>query len=412
MFKFFVKGLLFTGILAICHPVLADRVASLYDVDIEVNDESSTTRDQAFATGLDEVFVRISGNSAVLESLERPPASRYVKKFSYESITEETDEAGQDSGEQTQKHRLKVQYNGHLMEKYLQDNGFATWGQYRPDVVVWLVVRDGRNEYVLKQPDSSLIKKAMDEAMQRRGIPGHWPLYDKKDRKILNVSDIRGGFQEPVAEASRRYSRGPALTGSMIWNGKNWITSWSLLVEGESRHWTLDMVDHRQLVNAAVDQAADMLGEVFAINASADTQQGFTVQLDISEVDTIERYRYVEDHLSGLSMVEIVRPTRIDGQNASFEVSLRSREESFLSLLRNDSKLIEIQPPAVQPQSRNDFLTMPAGASDQPGDDSMGNMKPETSGVFQVVSEITTAENVILAKPVARIPVYYYRLNR
>jgi hypothetical protein len=293
------------------------------------------------------------------------------------------------------------------MEKYLLENGFPTWGQYRPDIIVWLVVRDGRNEYVLKESDSSLIKKATAEAMQRRGIPAQWPLYDKQDRNILNVSDIRGGFKGPVAEASQRYTRGPALTGGMIWNGRQWQSSWSLLLEGESRHWTVDEVDHRRLVNEAIDQAADMLGAAFAVNNTMDNRQSVTLQLEIQAVNSVEKFRYVENYLTGLSMVESIKPVSIDGENASFMVSLRSKKESFLSLLRNDSKLTELQVQTIKPG----VISVTKNESVKSRDSAI-NKNMEKAETAPLMTAPLAAEKSSVEQVVKQIPVYYYRLNQ
>jgi hypothetical protein len=137
MLKSIAKVLVFVSSFFVFNPLMATNMATLYDVDIRVADESAETRDQAFNQGLDEIFIRISGDSIVMDSLKRPAASRYVKQFSYEPVAEaETDT---ESEEEQLMHILKLQYNGHAMEKYLLENGFPVWGKHRPDVVVWVV---------------------------------------------------------------------------------------------------------------------------------------------------------------------------------------------------------------------------------------------------------------------------------
>jgi hypothetical protein len=408
MLKFSAKILVFVSILFVFSQALAGRVASLYDVEIPVADESTETRKLAFDQGLDEVFVRISGDSIVMDKLKRPPSSRYVKQFSYEPMSSPMKNAVTNKDRETLTHHLKIQYNGRLMEKYLLDNGFPAWGQYRPDVVVWLVVRDGRNEYVLKDSDQSLLKTATAEALSRRGIPVRWPLYDDKDKKVLNVADIRGGFKEPVLNASRRYSSGPALTGSMIWNGKQWQGGWSLLVEGENRHWNLDDADHKQLINRAIDQAADVLGGFFAVRNAANKQQAVTIQLDIQAVNSIEKYRYVENYLSGLSAVAKVKPFKVDGQHAVFEVSLRSDEEDFLNLIKHDAQLIEVKVQKIKTQEI--FENKPVNAPVNTPANAPASVVQKDIAI-DVVAEETEAEKSDIYLPLKQVPVYYYSLK-
>lgn len=336
--NFKVKIFIFVSLLFTFHQVLADLSNALYDVDVLVANEDGDTRGRAFSQGLDEVFIRISGDSIVMDKLKRPEASRYVKQFSYVFV----ENPGSNEKGELLSHRIKIQYNGSAMEKYLLDNGFPVWGERRANLVIWLVVRDGANEYVLKKSDQSLIKASVDNALQRRGIPESWPLYDAEDRKILTVADIRGGFKDPVENASKRYSRGPVLAGSLIWNGTKWQSSWSLMLATGNRHWTLEDTDYNSLINKSIDQAGDAMGVAFAITGMDKNKKLVTVQLDVQAVNTINKYHKVEDYLHALSAVETVRPLQVDGQSAVFEITLRSTEEDFLNLIKNDAELVKV----------------------------------------------------------------------
>ena len=408
-------------LLFVFKPVIAGHTTELYEVEILLVNESVSVRRAAFKQGLDEVFIRLSGDSIIMDKLKRPAPATYVKQYSYEPV----EKPGTNLQGELLTHRIKILYNSSLMGKYLQQNGFPVWGEHRPEVVVWLAIRDGRNEYVLKQSDSSLIKAAADKALIRRGVPVRWPLYDAKDKKILSVADIRGGFKDPVTTASKRYSRGPALTGSMIWNGKQWQSSWSLLMSNEDRHrenryWNLSEVDHKRLINKAIDQAADALGIVFAIHGSTSKQQLKTIQLDIQAVNSIKKYRKLENYLRNLNAVEMAAPLKVDGQNAIFEVTLRSNEEDFLNLIKSDTLLIETRP--IKPQ--NDVQVLPEDNQPAAKDAIAGFEKTADVVANATAATATTESNETssllsrqldgqLDEPVDKspqAPVYYYKL--
>ena len=401
------KIFVFVSLLLVFNQAVTADPASLYDVEVLVVDESADTRWRVFKEGLDEVFIRISGDSIVMDKLKRPPASRYIKQYSYDPVENPvTNEEGEVLG-----HRLKIQYNGSAMEKYLRDNGYPVWGEHRADVVVWLAIRDGRNEYVLKDTDQSLLKTAADDALQRRGIPERWPLYDYKDRKILKVADIRGGFKDPVAAASKRYSRGPAMTGSLIWNGKTWQSSWSLLMAGGNRHWSIEDADYNKLINKAIDQAADAMGIVFAIHGVGKNQQLAAVQLEIQAVNSIKKYRKLENYLRDLSAVEMAIPLKVDGQNAIFEVILRSSEEDFLNLIKNDAELIKATP--IKPQ--NDMQVMPeenqAAAQNVTADhEKTGDVVADATENNKTNSSLPQQLDGQPGKKGPQIPIYHYKL--
>jgi hypothetical protein len=386
-------------LLFVLKPAIAVHATKLYQVDVLVVDESASVRRDAFKQGLDEVFIRLSGDSIIMEKLKRPAAATYVKQYSYELLEKPvTNQKGE-----LLTHRIKMQYNLSLVGKYLRQNGFPVWGEHRPEVVVWLAIRDGRNEYVLKQNDQSLLKATVDEALVRRGVPGLWPLYDNKDKKILNVADIRGGFKDPVTLASKRYSSGPALAGSLIWGGKQWQSSWSLLIpnndsQWENRHWSLAGADYNVLINRAIDKAADALGIVFAIHGSASNKQLKTIQLNIQAVDSIQKYRHIEQYLAGLYAVDSVTPSQIDEQSAVFDVALRSKESDFLKVIKNDAELLKVEhqvivTPKIKPQE--------AATEKWPAN--------QPSPVLQG-STVETVNTELVEKQPEPITVYYYRL--
>ena len=397
--------------------LLAAHASSLYDVEILVPDESQDSRWRAFVRGLDEVFIRVAGDSVIMSKLKRPPASRYVQKFSYEPL--ETPVVNDE--DEILNYRVKLRYNGKLIEKYLRENSFPVWGEHRPDVVVWLAVNDGRNQYVLRESDQSAIKTAMNDALQRRGIPERWPKYDTRDRKKLSIADIRGGFRDQVEAASRRYSRGPALTGSLLWNGRQWQSSWSLILPGHERHWSLVNADYRQLIDSAVDQAADAMGEVYAVHTIGQGAPEAVIRLRVDGVTSITKYRQLEDYLNELNQVARLVPLEVDIGSALFEVSLRTEVEDFLGLLDTEGKLVklEVEPvpspaqPAVPKPTGPGKPGLPPGAADAAATPVSGEMLGQSAGQNgETQTPLSDAETAPPASPpVNELPLYHYRLQ-
>ena len=388
----FFVSLLFVINLLMVDPSMASQVRGLYEVDILVKDEGADQRWAAFVKGLDEVFVRIAGDSIVMDKLKRPAPKAYVKRYSYEPVDPpEIDEKGE-----ALTHRIKIQYNGSLMEKYLQDNGFAVWGEHRPQVIIWLAIRDGRNEYVLKAADQSLVKSTTDQAMARRGLPQRWPVYDAKDRKALSIADIRGGFQEQVSAASKRYTRGPALTGSLMWNGSQWQSNWSLLMASGNRHWNLTEPDYERLINKAIDQAADILGSVFAVHESMKDDELVAVRLDIASVTSVERYRQVEEYLRDINIVSSIVPLTIDGSSVMFELKLRSSEGDLLNILKNDAELVNVEVSPVPDEEAFDIQEL---------------MQTPGEAEATLNTDVQTDTELSTAPAEKKVSLYHYRLS-
>jgi hypothetical protein len=180
-------------------------------------------------------------------------------------------------------------------------------------------------------------------------------------------------------------------------------------------------VDHKRLINKAIDQAADALGIVFAIHGSTSKQQLKTIQLDIQAVNSIKKYRKLENYLRNLSAVEMATPLKVDGQNAIFEVTLRSNEEDFLNLIKNDAELIETRP--IKPQ--NDVQVLPEDNQPAAKDATAGFEKTADVVANATVTAATTESNETssllsqqldgqLDEPVDKspqAPTYYYKLS-
>jgi hypothetical protein len=135
-------------------------------------------------------------------------------------------------------------------------------------------------------------------------------------------------------------------------------------------------------------------------------QQLATIRLDVQAVDSIKTYLQVENYLTNLSAVETVAPLKVDGQNAIFEVRLRSTEEDFLNLIKNGAELIKVEAP-LTPENK------PAVDIQSPIIDS--GIGAENNVDVLSSDEITIEKSddaTLAANQQDQLPVYYYRLNK
>lgn len=182
---------------------LAVVVENLFEVEIPVPDESREIRNVAMSDGLAEVLVRVSGDSEILQKLKPPSAAAYVKQFRYIAIEPPPEPVATDVVQDDviiATHRLWVQYNSTRIMELLRTQMIPIWSEHRNQAVVWLAVRDGANQYILKNQDISLLKSSADNAFNRRGLPVIWPQYDGDDQQQLQFADIWAGFAEPLQE--------------------------------------------------------------------------------------------------------------------------------------------------------------------------------------------------------------------
>lgn len=171
-------------------------------------------------------------------------------------------------------------------------------------------------------------------------------------------------------------------------------------METTNRHWSIEDADYDQLINKAIDQAADAMGIVFAVHGIGRGQELAAIQLDIQDVNSIQKYRKLESYLRDLSAVETVKALKVNGQSAIFEVTLRSSEDDFLNLIKNDAELVEVKPVLPQDKGPEGIAAGSEKAAGAQTDDASGDTPNELSG--------SSAE----AQPdgqLRKIPLYHYK---
>ena len=186
---------------------LADalEMTSLYSVEVPFDPEDPD-RKNAYRTALDQVLIRITGTTAAAESPELaglfPNPARYVAQY----------RSGPDNS-------VIVSLDGSAIEKVLRQSGATVWGSERPLTLMWLAVDWGQGEREIVAADDAQslpgaarsidrnrrLRERVDEVANLRGVPVVFPLLDTEDLESINFSDIWGGFDDRVLDASLRY---------------------------------------------------------------------------------------------------------------------------------------------------------------------------------------------------------------
>jgi hypothetical protein len=331
-------------------------VNNLYDVEFPVPDQSRTVRSAAFSKGLEQVLIRVSGSRSVLQNVNPATPASYVQQFSYAEVPAKQKSADVPLSAVAEtaavSYSLKVQYNAGKIINLLRENGQPVWGEHRSEAVVWLAVRDGADRYVLKDSDTSRLKDSVEDSMARRGLPLLWPIYDLRDQQKLGFTDVWAAFEQPVAAASKRYTRGPAIVGRLSWTGNDWKADWALFVEKSAHSWSLSGSDYNTLIAEGIDLAADEIGKYYAVlERTGISEPGLLVE--IHNVDTLSDYRNIQQFFEELTAVRRVHVVRVDRHDVVFLIDLRGDMDDFTRLVSTDRKfepLVDAIQPGVNPE--------------------------------------------------------------
>ncbi len=302
----------------------AIEVETLYTVKVPLDADDPEAQENAYARALGEVLIRVTGSEAAATSEDLlalfPTPARYVLQY----------RRGENDS-------LVVSLDGPAIESLLRRAGQPVWGRDRPLTLVWLAVDWGGGEREIVAADDTdgpadatrsidrnrLLRERVLAAAERRGIPVVFPLLDTEDLRRVSFSDIWGGFDDALIEASRRYGTSSVLVGRVRGNDL-YRNRWSYYFGAQRRQWTGGPA-------AAIDLLADALAEQFAYSGNAPVE---TVILTISGVDSVSAYGTVQRFLAGVGAIDAYRVDAVQGPEIRFHVRVQGGAERLASALQ------------------------------------------------------------------------------
>ncbi len=298
---------------ACCVEAVAVEVPTLYTAEVPFDRRADNPRGDAYAAALVEILMRVSGsrlaaNKAAVDELFPNPAS-YVTQF----------RPGSDD-------TLWVSFDGQAIERVLRDSGQTFWGADRPLTVVWLAVDwgqgtreiiaaddPGRSQHQSRSIDRNrMVRERLLEIARRRGLPIAFPLLDTTDLQSVTFTDIWGGFDDAVIEASERYDARSILIGR-IRPGTSQRDRWSYYFGGVET--TLSGSPE-----VVLGQVADRLAAEFAIVGDAPVE---TVVLNVSGIVSVEAYASVQAILRDIALIEGFSISAVSGDRVTYRIEVR-----------------------------------------------------------------------------------------
>lgn len=293
-------------------PAAAVPVPSLYTVEVPLDPRDPGARADAYAAALEEVLVRVTGSRAALppdevEALFPDPA-RYVMQF----------RSGEDD-------TLWVTLDGAAIERIVKAAGYTVWSSDRPLTIIWLAVDSGRGSREIVAADEEtadddegeiqiiernrLLRERIEEAAAERGIPVTFPLLDGEDLESVTVSDVWGGFDEPLIAASQRYGADSILVGRMQPTVAQ-RNRWTWYFRDRERQWSGQPEE-------IIDMLADSLAARFAISGG---DRLADISLTVAGIQSVESYAAVQSYLENMDLVEELSIDTVSGDRVRYRV--------------------------------------------------------------------------------------------
>lgn len=309
---------------AVASPAMAVEVPTLYTAEVPFDRTAPDARNRAYELALAEVVLRVTGSALSADRLALaqlfPDPSAYVMQF----------RPGADE-------TMWVSFDGEAVEKVLRGAGQAVWGADRPLTLVWLAVDWGRGSREIIGADDGdrtqgqsrtidrnrLLRERVLAIAERRGLPVVFPLLDTIDLQSVTFSDIWGGFDERVIDASQRYEANSILIGRIRPTSSR-RENWSYYFSGEERSWNGSP-------ESVVGQVADLLAAEFAVGGNAPIE---AVALSVNGIATLEAYGELQKLLANVSLIENLMLTEVSGDRVTYRLDVRGGRERLRRALR------------------------------------------------------------------------------
>ncbi|PFG55613.1 hypothetical protein ATG66_1926 [Vibrio sp. ES.051] len=323
-------------------PVYALTQVDIYRAEVVIDNEQNNGETLARQQGMQDVIVRATGSQS---SLSNPvikkalsSSARYISQLSYGQINGQTS--------------LKMLFNSGQISALLTQAQLPSWSPNRPNILVWMVEEQDYDRNIAWEHSGSPNIAALRGAAQSRGLPITIPVGDFDDVTGVNVSDLWGGFIEPIGQASQRYQADAILV---------------VRAQGDQIRWTLydqsptNILDVQRsarngsesgsnAIAAMVDGIADYYASKSAVVVSGKSSQALAVK--VLNVTSAADFFRLENALKQLNSVAGIEVKRVQGNELTLNIHLLASQQAFEKELSSISQLREVENmvPAQQPE--------------------------------------------------------------
>lgn len=316
-------------------PVYAFTQVDIYRAEVVIDSEQNNGESSAREQGMKEVIVRATGSQS---SLSNPvvqkalgSSSHYISQLGY----------GQVDG----KPSLKMRFSSGQIDSLLTQAQLPSWSAHRANILVWTIEEQAYERTIAWEHSDSPKVSALRAAAEARGLPLTVPVGDFDDVTGVSVTDLWGGFAEPIAKASQRYPVDAVLVVKAL---------------GDQIRWTL----YDQSPSAIlVSQHSPRSGSASGANAMADMVDGLTdyyagknavvvtgepsdgITMKVVNIQSAKDFFRLESALHKLNSVAGTEVKSVQGDELTLKLHLLASKDAFEKEASSIAQLGEYQAP-------------------------------------------------------------------
>jgi hypothetical protein len=332
---FIILGLLFT-LIVFNQTAIALSLDEICSADVPVADNSNKTLQKGLSQALNQVLVKVSGNTSVMTlpaiNNALPKINNYVQSYSYSAQTD-------NQGKQTLS--LHVVFDDKAIRHILQNAGQAIWGDNRPLTLVWLAMPQGSQTTVLASDGNDALTTVVKQTAMMRGIPIIFPAMDLEDQADVAQTTSTLPTKEQLQQIAKKYGVTSLLAGTIVSVNSNHDTGdqaegeWRLVLNGAPYEWQTTGADVSQVVINGIDRAADMMVNQLATIGGKNLQNTITMQ--INDVQNLNDYVHVVAELKKLTPVADVAVSDMSNNTLLLKVKTIGSVDELVSALKTSA---------------------------------------------------------------------------
>lgn len=282
--------------------VNAVNLTHLYETKVYVQDKSRRVRVNATRQSLEKILIKVSGNvkiSSIPEIQNQlAHADKYLQRYSYQRA------------DASPGFWLKTNFNPISIKRLLVTANQAVWGQERPQIITWMVIRQNPEDQIVYSNSESQIPRLLYQYANFRGLPLILPLDDKQALTQVTPADIINQRLDKLSLIAKRYTAPTLLVVSIVPGVMGpWEGDWTLLVDGEKLHWQNHGDSLANTLEDGVNNATDLLASRYAVlNVMGSEGE---VDIEVSAIENTRDYARVTQYLEHLNAVKKVEMREI-----------------------------------------------------------------------------------------------------
>ncbi|MBY7808181.1 DUF2066 domain-containing protein [Vibrio fluvialis] len=310
-------ALLMVGLMSL--PAFALTKVNLYQTEVVIDEQQDNADAAARINGMQQVIVRATGdkesvtNDVIQKALRQN--SQYLNQISY--------------GQQGDAKTIRMGFSGPHIRTLLTQAQLPFWPENRANLLVWLVEESNYDRSISWEHANTSLLNQLKASAQLRGLPITVPVGDFDDITGVQVSDLWGGFSQPISLASQRYPTDAVLVvraqgSNLRWtlydqNAANMIAAPKSPISGQAsgNNAAADMVD----------ELSDYYAKKNAVLVSSESSEA--VLASFKPVNGAISFFTLEENLKRLSSVASLDILKIQGNNVTFKVHLLTSESEF-----------------------------------------------------------------------------------